>query len=81
MKIASVSCTSGARAVRCGLLGGSWVVLSRVVIIIVTLLVTPLRTTHEPPSREPKEPASFNIWVVAQLGFPFGYPKLGAVLY
>ena len=39
-----------------GLLGGSWVVISRVispligVIIIVTLLITPLITTHEPPS-------------------------------
>ena len=38
------------------LLGGSWVVISRVisplvgVIIIVTLLITPLITTHEPPS-------------------------------
>ena len=41
-----------------GLLGGSWVVISRVisplilVITIVTLLITPLITTHEPPSRE-----------------------------
>ena len=40
-----------------GLLGGSWVVISRVispligVIIIVTLLITPLITTHEPPSK------------------------------
>ena len=39
------------------LLGGSWVVISRVrsptiwVIIIVTLLTTPLIATHEPPSR------------------------------
>ena len=39
------------------LLGGSWVVLSGVtspriwvVVIIVTLLITPLITTHEPPS-------------------------------
>ena len=38
------------------MLGGSWVVTSRVispliwVIAIVTLLITPLRTTHEPPS-------------------------------
>ena len=37
-------------------LGGSWVVLSRVtspligLITIVTLLITPLITTHEPPS-------------------------------
>ena len=40
-------------------LGGSWVVISRVispliwVITIVTLLITPLITTHEPPSRAP----------------------------
>ena len=39
------------------ILGGSWVVISGVispliwVIIIVTLLITPLITTHEPPSR------------------------------
>ena len=38
-------------------LGGSWVVISGVispliwVIITVTLLITPLITTHEPPSR------------------------------
>ena len=35
------------------LLGGSWVVISRVMsplIGIVTLLITPLITTHEPPS-------------------------------
>ena len=38
------------------LLGGSWLVISRVispligVITIVTLLITPLITTHEPPS-------------------------------
>ena len=40
-----------------GLLGGSWVVISGVkstligVIIIVTLLIIALTTTHEPPSR------------------------------
>ena len=40
-----------------GLLGGSWVVISGVispliwVITIVTLLITPLITTHELPSR------------------------------
>ena len=40
-----------------GLLGGSWVVIRGVisplvcVITIVTLLITPLRTTHAPPSR------------------------------
>ena len=40
-----------------GLLGGSWVVISSVItplmglIAIVTLLITPLITTHEPPSR------------------------------
>ena len=39
------------------ILGGSWVVISRVIspliwaITIVTLLITPLITTHEPPSR------------------------------
>ena len=39
------------------LLGGSWVVISMVispnvwVITIVTLLITPLITTHEPPSK------------------------------
>ena len=41
------------------ILGGSWVVISGVispliwVITIVTLLITPLITTHEPPSRNP----------------------------
>ena len=46
-------CLGGVRVV----LGGSWVVISRVigppigVITIVTLLITPLITTHEPPSR------------------------------
>ena len=41
---------------RASLLGGSWVVISRVispligVISIVTLLITPLIPTHEPPS-------------------------------
>ena len=41
---------------RPSLLGGSWVVISGVispliwVITIVTLLITPLKTTHEPPS-------------------------------
>ena len=39
------------------LLGGSWVVISGVispliwVVSIATLLITPLTTTHEPPSR------------------------------
>ena len=39
------------------LLGGSWVVISRVrspliwIMIIVTLLITPLIPTHENPSR------------------------------
>ena len=43
-----------------GLLGGSWVVISGVlsrliwVITIATLLITPLITTHEPPSRAEK---------------------------
>ena len=38
-----------------GLLGGSWVVISMVispliwVVTIVTFLITPLTTTHEPP--------------------------------
>ena len=41
----------------CTLLGGSWVVFSGVIspliwdIIIVTILITPLIATHEPPSR------------------------------
>ena len=40
-----------------GLLGGSWVVIRGVIctliriITIVTLLITPLKTTHEPLSR------------------------------
>ena len=44
------------------LLGGSWIVISRVispliwVISIVTLLITLLITTHEPPSRLPLHP-------------------------
>ena len=37
-----------------GLLGGSWVVISgvisRVLITHIRGLITPLRTTHEPPS-------------------------------
>ena len=43
------------------LLGGSWVVISRAisplswVILIVTLLITPLITIHEPPSSLGKE--------------------------
>ena len=43
-----------------GLLGGSWEVITGVisplilVIITVTLLITPLITTHEPPSRDDK---------------------------
>ena len=43
------------------LLGGSWVVISGVinpliwVIIIVTLLIIPLITAHEPPSRPHKQ--------------------------
>ena len=40
------------RFVSC-LLGGSWVVISgTAALIIVTLLITPLITTHEPPSRD-----------------------------
>ena len=37
------------------MLGGSWVDISRVkspLIWIVTLLITPLITTHEPPSED-----------------------------
>ena len=40
-----------------GLLGGSWVVISRVISRVTILithirgLITPLITTHEPPSR------------------------------
>ena len=33
------------------LLGGSWVVIGSQKSIIVTLLITPLITTHEPPSQ------------------------------
>ena len=46
----------GLVCVLCSLLGGSWVVISGVispligVISIVTLLITPLITTREPPS-------------------------------
>ena len=39
------------------LLGGSWVVTTGVIsplITTVTLLITPLITTHEPPSKDPK---------------------------
>ena len=35
-------------------LGGSWVVIGRVISPLIrtdTLLITPLTTTHEPPSR------------------------------
>ena len=45
-------------------LGGSWVVISGVisplikVILIVTLLLTSLTTTHEPPSRG----LGFRVW-------------------
>ena len=41
------------------LLGGSWVVISRVTTIAITHirgLLTPRITTHEPPSRGPGEP-------------------------
>ena len=44
------------------LLGGSWVVISGVlspliwVIIIATLLITPLITAHEPPSNYNRRP-------------------------
>ena len=50
------------------LLGGSWVVISRVisritmVITYIRGLITPLITTHEPPS----------IWVVVNIRVPFG---------
>ena len=43
------------------ILGGSWVVISRVrspliwVITIVTLLIAPLITTHEPPPSRPHQ--------------------------
>ena len=44
------------------LLGGSWVVISRVISSITILithikgLITPRITTHEPPSRDPYSP-------------------------
>ena len=47
-----------------GVLGGSWAVISGVlspliwVISIATLLITPLITTHEPPSRVCRDLAS-----------------------
>ena len=44
---------------RC-VLGGSWIVISGVIsplICIVTLLITPFTTTHEPPSRNSKKTA------------------------
>ena len=47
-----------------GLRGGSWVVIHGVIspltwdMTLVALLITPLRTTHEPPSRVCKEPPS-----------------------
>ena len=46
-------------------LGGSWVVISGVVspliwaIIMATLLITSLITTHEPPSRREENPKSY----------------------
>ena len=51
--------------VECKLLGGSWVVISRVlsprirVISIVSLLITPLIPTHEPPSRRAHRETTF----------------------
>ena len=45
-------------------LGGSWVVISRVisrvtvVISYVTGLITPLTTTHEPPSKDSRRGSS-----------------------
>ena len=59
----SISCYGRGQGMLCqryALLGGSWVVISRVIspliwlITIVTLLITPLLTTHEPPSRRPE---------------------------
>ena len=56
------------------LLGGSWVVISRVTsplighITIVTLLISPLITTHEPPSNDPTEPYEhWHFFLVARL--------------
>ena len=56
-------CRLAAYAVQSGcLLGGSWVVISGVlspliwVIIIVTLLITPLITAHEAPSNYNRRP-------------------------
>ena len=48
------------QGLRVSLLGGSWVVIGMAkspliwVITIVALLITPLSTTHEPPSKPPK---------------------------
>ena len=43
------------KELRWRLLGGSWVVISRVTILITHIrgLITPLITTHEPPSMGP----------------------------
>ena len=53
-----------------GLLGGSWVVISRVinlliwVITVVTLPITPIKATHEAPSRIEGSwlPRVFQVW-------------------
>ena len=55
------SCLWDVQTLRIPLLGGSWVVKSRVIgritilIIHITGLITPLITTHEPPSSEPQK--------------------------
>ena len=68
---------------RASLLGGSWVVISRVispligVIILVTLLITPLITTHEPPSRSRSPRGTLARPVVASDRNPYENVLLG----
>ena len=54
------------------LLGGSWVVISRVTIVITHMrgLVTPLTTTHEPP----------NSWMCCVRALPYLMLGLGSAL-
>ena len=64
---------SASHVPRVKVLGGSWAVISGVVspliwvITIVTLLITPLITTHEPPSMEPRCTFEARIYLLHQL--------------
>ena len=56
------------------------------VIIMVTLIITPLITAHEPSSRPytytTLEPKPKSTWVVVKIRVPFWVPQIvGAVLY